>query len=353
MGFNIGDFLAAPAAVQGNAVVTLSVDSLIPYHDHKFRLYTGERFSDMVQSVSKNGVLVPVIVLKIDEAQIKLISEDSTKDYYQSNIGKYEILSGHNRVEAAKAAGLTEIPAVVKTELTVFETENYVYETNLLQRGFSDLSISERAAIAAHRHSSMFTKKKAEEIRAELESLERKETEGDPANGVYILKGDKSKLAAVGAEYGLSRNSIARLVRINKLIPELKQSIDLSLISIRAGTELSYIPAEAQRAVFNCHKQTISNDGQRCEAAAITVEQAERYRELFEEFKDSEEKAEAMIEGYSKGEADKPKKPKSRKVKADIIGKYFDEDETDDYVNNIIDEALQMYFDREREGGTV
>ena len=50
--------------------------------------------------------------------------------------GKYEILSGHNRVYAAGQAGITSVPAVVKTDLSDEEAEVYVIETNLLQRSF-------------------------------------------------------------------------------------------------------------------------------------------------------------------------------------------------------------------------
>ena len=60
-------------------IVTIAIDSLIPYRNHKFTLYQGERLEDMVQSISENGVITPIIVRTIEG-------------------GKYEILSGHNRV---------------------------------------------------------------------------------------------------------------------------------------------------------------------------------------------------------------------------------------------------------------
>ena len=42
----------------------------------------------------------------------------------------YEMLAGHNRQMAGKLAGLTEIPAIVKTDLTEEEAYVYVIETN-------------------------------------------------------------------------------------------------------------------------------------------------------------------------------------------------------------------------------
>lgn len=80
----------------------------------------------------EHGILNPVIAQKID--------------------GGYEMLSGHNRMNAAKLAGLKEVPAIVKTDLSEEEAYVYVIETNLMQRSFSDLLISEKAAVLKARY---------------------------------------------------------------------------------------------------------------------------------------------------------------------------------------------------------
>ena len=81
-------------AENGNGLQSLPVDKIKTFHDHPFRLYEGERLDDMVESIREHGVLNPVIV---------------------RNKGRgYEMLSGHNRLNAAKIAGLSEIPAIVK-----------------------------------------------------------------------------------------------------------------------------------------------------------------------------------------------------------------------------------------------
>ena len=77
-----------------NGVEQIAIDSIKAFHNHPFHLYEGERLDDMVESIREHGVLNPVIVLKTEDA--------------------YEMLSGHNIANAAKLAGLTEIPAIVK-----------------------------------------------------------------------------------------------------------------------------------------------------------------------------------------------------------------------------------------------
>ena len=105
----------------------------------------------MVESIRNHGVLCPVIVQKKGKG--------------------YEMLSGHNRQNAAKLAGLTEIPAIVKTELTEEEAYVYVIETNVLQRSFSELKPSEQAAVMAEHYEKMCGSLRHDEIVKELEAL--------------------------------------------------------------------------------------------------------------------------------------------------------------------------------------
>ena len=76
-----------------SGVEMLDIDSIKPFRHHPFHLYEGERLNDMVESIKEHGVLNPVIVRKMHYG--------------------YEMLSGHNRQNAAKLAGLKEIPAFV------------------------------------------------------------------------------------------------------------------------------------------------------------------------------------------------------------------------------------------------
>lgn len=329
MGFDISKMLGMPSidGVQASTVMSAPIESLVPYRDHKFKLYEGERLDDMVQSIKTNGVLNPIIVQPLGES------------------GKYEILAGHNRCNAAKIAGLTVIPCIVKNGLTDDEAEVYVIETNLMQRSYNDMSVSEQAAVIAYRYSKIFSEEKTAAIRSELQRIESGDfSEASGENAVY--GGSKNKLLAVGTEYKLSKNSVARLLRINTLTEDLKQSIDLDLLPVRAGVELSYISETAQRAVFEYLGEIVTKNGKEYRAVRIDMKTAPALRNLFADFNGDEKTAVKMLESYSKGTQDKPVKPKKRKLNAEVYSKYFDEEETDEYVNNVIDEALKMYFER-------
>lgn len=335
-GFDVTSLLGGSpfGGSQDNTIMTAPLDSLIPYRNHKFTLYEGERLNDMIESIKRNGVLNPIIARPANE------------------IGKYEILAGHNRCNAARLAGLTAVPCIVKNGLTENEAEVYVIETNLMQRGFNDLSISEQATVLAYRHSKMFSDEKAEAIRNELQNIENGGSDNDDTeNAVYVNENGKSKLAAVGTEYGLSKNSVARLIRVSKLTEELLPSIDLKLLPVRAGVEISYTSKNAQKAIFEFYKETVVKDDKEYQAVRIDMKYAPALRDLFTDFNGSVKEAMKMLESYSKGVESKPQKPKPRKLNAETYCEFFDDEDTDEYINGVIYEALQMYFQREKAAG--
>ena len=133
----------------------LPIKKIRPFHDYPFHLYEGDRLEDMVASVREHGILNPVIVQEID--------------------GGYEMLSGHNRMNAAKLVGLKEIPAIVKTDLSEEEAYVYVIETNLMQRSFSDLLISEKAAVLKARYEKESCQGRRNDIIEEIARMEGKE----------------------------------------------------------------------------------------------------------------------------------------------------------------------------------
>lgn len=110
------DKLFEPTVPQGPelpAVDTLPVEALRPFSGHPFHLYTDEKLRELTDSIREHGVLMPVLVRPLD--------------------GGYEIISGHNRVEAAKLAGLDKVPVTVR-ELDDDTATILMVDSNLRQR---------------------------------------------------------------------------------------------------------------------------------------------------------------------------------------------------------------------------
>lgn len=128
-----------------------------------------------MESIKVHGILNPVIVRKIERG--------------------YEMLAGHNRLNAAKIAGLTEVPAIVKENLSDENAYVYVIETNLMQRSFTDLQPSEKAAVLAERYDKVLYQRNREYIINEL-----KELEGDTKGGhdVHLSKNRDGLVKSMG-----------------------------------------------------------------------------------------------------------------------------------------------------------
>lgn len=303
--FDLSAMLSTP---QQTAVQQIPCDQLKPYHNHKFELYSGERLEDMVASIKENGVLSPIIV--------------------QPDGDGYEILIGHNRWNASKLAGLPTVPAIIRTGLTEDEALTFVVESNVMQRGFDNLRISEQAAVVALRHSEMFSQGKRNDILRELALLENPDADTSTLTPVGS-KLDTGK--AVGAEYGLSKGSVIRLMRIDKLIDVLKDLVDSGDIAIRTGVELSFLSEDTQAAVAEC-----------AEDCKLDMKTAKMLRASA----DSEGNIDRdTVESIICGEDTEPQpKPKSVKISHDTYAKYFSNGEKPKEITETIEKALELYF---------
>ncbi len=216
--FDAVDMMTAdvPQAETGNGLQSLPVDKIKPFHDHPFRLYQGERLDDMVESIREHGVLNPVIVRKKGSG--------------------YEMLSGHNRQNAAKLAGLTEIPAIVKEDLSDEEAYVYVIETNVIQRSFTDLAPSEKAAVLSARYEKVISQGRRNDILQEIEEI------GTCGHDVHKSRSRDG----IGEEYGMTGRNIARYMRVDKLIRPFKDRLDAGELTLTAAVELSYLAEDEQ-----------------------------------------------------------------------------------------------------------
>ena len=212
---------------KGVRLVFIAFARIRQFQGHPFRLYTGERFSDMVESIRQNGILMPLIVRRI--------FGDPAHDY--------EMLSGHNRMNAGQSVGLEGAWCVVKEGLSDAEAMMYVVETNLLQRSFSVLLASEKAAVLTLRYSEMFSQGKRNDIQRELEELER-------GSGTCGSDFHKSKNRDVlGEDYALTGRQVATYLRINRLCDGLKLRLDEKLLTQASAVSLSYLNGPDQLAV--------------------------------------------------------------------------------------------------------
>ncbi len=277
------------------------------FRQHPFRLYIGERLSDMVESIRQNGILMPLLIRRI----------------YDDPDFDYEMLSGHNRQNAGQRAGLGGALCVVKERLSDHDALMYVIETNLMQRSFSDLFPSEKAAVLALRYSEMFSQGKRNDIIQELTAMEIA-TSGNDCHR------SKSR-DTLGEDYAMKGRMVAYYLRIDTLIPTLKLEIDKKKLSLVAGAKLSYLSEQTQQSVgllltnYNYKLSDADMDvlRQADKKAPLTLTDIEYI--LMEQKKDN-----AIVSTV--------------KIRLQTYQRFFSTDTPQKEVEETIDKALELYF---------
>ena len=193
-------------------VDTLDIAQLHPFADHPFHPYTDERLRDLTDSIREHGVLMPVLVRPMA-------------------YGGYEIISGHNRVEAAKLAGLDKVPVTIREMDDDLATIAMV-DSNLRQRDI------------------LLPSEKAWAYRMKMEAMRRQS--GRPRNNCAQVGPNFGKRTRdlIAEEMGESKNQISRYIRLTELIPPLLAMIDQGHLPFNPAVELSYLSPQNQTSLL-------------------------------------------------------------------------------------------------------
>lgn len=193
-------------------VDTLDIAQLHPFAAHPFHPYTDERLRDLTDSIREHGVLMPVLVRPMAS-------------------GGYEIISGRNRVEAAKLAGLDKVPVTIREMDDDLATIAMV-DSNLRQRDI------------------LLPSEKAWAYRMKMEAMRRQS--GRPRNNCAQVGPNFGKRTRdlIAEEMGESKNQISRYIRLTELIPPLLAMIDQGHLPFNPAVELSYLSPQNQTSLL-------------------------------------------------------------------------------------------------------
>lgn len=105
-----------------NSTVSLKISEIEPNRNQPRKEFEPEALNELSDSISQHGVLQPLIVRPIFG-------------------GGYEIVAGERRFRAARMAGLTEVPVIIR-ELTDAQTMELALIENLQREDLSDLELA-------------------------------------------------------------------------------------------------------------------------------------------------------------------------------------------------------------------
>ena len=280
---------AAPLSGLQELPIELLDDFSTGMNRQPFHPYSQEDMEALRRDIVANGVIQPLIVRPRGEH-------------------RYEIISGHNRRTAARAAGYTVVPCLVR-QLGDDEAIVQMISTNLRQR--KDLLPSEKAFA----------------YRFQLEAMKR---QGKRTDLTSAQVGPRLSTEIIGEASGDSRNQVKRYIRLTCLIPSLLKLVDEKKMGLTVGVTLSFLCREAQAAVETyCFQE---------HSVYICQDLADRLREA-----DGSGK---RLTPELLDELVRPSGKNLRKVTLPLktVQRYFPEGVTQEEVERTVQQELKLYF---------
>ena len=269
------------------------ISNIEDFPDHPFQVKDDDSMAQLVESIRMNGVLNPVIALKIDE-------------------NHYQLISGHRRKHACVLLGIDRIPLIGR-EMTKEEAVIEMVDSNLQREH-------------------ILPSEKARAYKMKMDAMKQQGKRNDLTSSPSGTKLRTDEIIA--QEAGESRNQIQRYIRLNELTDELLEFVDEGKIGMRPAVELSYLQEDEMRdlvdfiddeEVFPSHAQTI------------------RMKALSKEGKlDTDAIREIMLE-------EKPNQKARIKIPMEKIEKYFPSGTSQQQIEDTIVKALALYRQRQKE----
>ena len=212
----------------GERIVSVKLSDIIDHPKQPYRVEDNEEMEELAQSIKDSGILSPILL---------------TATYGDTNLhGKYMCVAGHRRRYAAHKAGLTEVPAIIRS-LSEEDADIMLVSTNSQRE---DTLPSEKA--------------KAFKIR--YEALKRKE-DRRLANLGATPSDQKFSADILAEESGVGVTTVKRFLRLNELMPEWLDAVDnyargekkdsaYPAIGLTTGVALSYLKKYEQQYVWQC-----------------------------------------------------------------------------------------------------
>ena len=209
-------------------VEEIPLDELKPFKDHPFKVMEDEEMERLKESIRESGVLIPALARPTESG--------------------YELISGHRRLAACRALGMSTMPVIVRN-LTDEEAIITMVDSNLQREH-------------------ILPSEKAYAYKMKYDALKHQ--------GTSSQLGTKLRTDQLLAQNsGDSRNQIQRYMRLTNLIPDILKLVDDGRIALTPAVELSYLNSHEQNALY----QIMS-----CDELTPSLSQAQRLRKLSEDY---------------------------------------------------------------------
>ena len=208
-----------------NSIVELPIDVIDQFPKHPYKVKDDDDMIQLIESIKENGVITPIIVRPKPK-------------------GRYEMISGHRRLQACRHLGHKTIRGQVleldRNVATVMMVDSNLARSNILPS------------------------EKAFAYKMKLDAMKKQGKRSDLTSRPLDTKSRADE--RLGDQVGESARTIQRYIRLTNLIPLLLQMVDEGKIAMRPAVEISYLPEKLQNKLADCilkedatpsHDQTI------------------------------------------------------------------------------------------------
>lgn len=206
----------------------LPLDELKPFKDHPFKVMEDEEMERLKDSIRESGVLIPALARPAENG--------------------YELISGHRRLAACRALGMSTMPVIVRN-LTDEEAVITMVDSNLQREH-------------------ILPSEKAFAYKMKMEALSH---QGKTSRQV----GEKWSVSQISEAGNDSERQIHRYIRLTNLIPNILKLVDEGRIALTPAVELSYLNSHEQNALYQIMD---------CDEVTPSLSRAQRLRRLSEDY---------------------------------------------------------------------
>ena len=211
----------------------LPLDELKPFKEHPFKVMEDEEMERLKESIRESGVLIPALARPTEDG--------------------YELISGHRRLTACRALGMSTMPVIVRN-LTDEEAIITMVDSNLQREH-------------------ILPSEKAFAYKMKMEALK---SQGKRTDLTSYQVGTKFDTASeIGKSGNDSRIQVFRYIRLTNLIPDILKLVDEGRIALTPAVELSYLNSHEQNALYQIMD---------CDEVTPSLAQAQRLRRLSEDY---------------------------------------------------------------------
>ena len=314
----------------------VEINQLHDFKNHPFKVEVNTELCELMKSIEKEGVLVPLLV--------------RTNPYGDG----YEIISGHRRKEAAVWAGETKVPVVIR-ELDDDQAVVAMVDSNLHRENLkpSEKAFAYKMKLDAMKHQGKRLPKVSlvddgEEVlvdnevnnvtsaqvgpKCDTDGNGRTDNLENESNEVIEEHSMINSNELLARQVGESVAQIKRYIRLTNLIPKILAMVDEEKIAFTIGVELSYLSEEEQyelHAVMDLEQCTPS------------LSQANRMKRM-------SQRGELDMDAiYLVLEEEKPNQREQIKIRADTLDDYFPDGFTPKQKVELIEKLVKEWHEKQ------